>query len=156
MKPEQTTVAAGTNTANRDAPPAQDAMRSLPKCDNSPVPNNAPANTATFKKLIAQRYTQTQAADSSICVEFLSYAERAPIQHEAVYAADRYGRGHVVTAYPIHAKILVRKVYQNPKAPREFMELEADYLCYKFADSGAWTASQEREVPGSRKRYQQP
>ena len=124
--------------------------------DNTPVPNDTPPSTALFKKLIAQRYTVLQTADVTKSVDFLAYSEGAPMQHEAVYARglpQPYGRGHVVTAYPVHAKLAVRTRERNPNVPDSVMEIEADYLCYRFADSGAWTASQEREF--SRRIYYQ-
>ncbi len=89
-------------------------------------------------------------ADQIITVSFLVFSMGGPKTHNAVYANDLaapYGRGHDVTAWPVHAKYTVLTHYQDPYADDQLRTYDAQYLCYRSA-KGGWVVEMVSRLPG--------
>jgi hypothetical protein len=129
------------------APPAP-ARPAAGRADPAiPNPPGATPNQAVCQQLIRANYPPG-GADQTITVTFLSFQMGAPSRYEAVYANDQGGRGHVVSAAPIHARYTVLTHYDDPNAPDELRTYDAQYRCYRSAAGGGWVVELVSRLPG--------
>jgi len=129
--------APGTATNTPAAPQAPDSTTSV-----------APANATEAKcqQLIRDNYPAT-GADQTISVNFLSFQMGGARPYEAVYANDRNGRGHTVSASPIHAKYTVLTHFADPLADDQLRTYDAKFMCYR-SPVGGWVVEMISRLPG--------
>jgi hypothetical protein len=128
---------------------------------NQPVPRSAPppptidasrqtaASPALCQQLIRANYPPS-GADETNMVSFLSFSMGGPHPYEAIYANDLRApaaHGHVVTAWPVHARFTVLSHYQDPLADDELRTYDAQYQCYRSA-RGGWVVEMTARKPG--------
>jgi hypothetical protein len=104
------------------------------------------ASPALCQQLIRGNYPPT-GADQTISVNFLSFQMGGAQSYEAVYANDENGRGHTVTAWPVHAKYTVLTHFDDPQADDQLRTYDAQYMCYK-SPVGGWVVEMTSRLPG--------
>jgi hypothetical protein len=144
-------AAPGPGQAPAAAPqaPAQPAARPTPPPPLINPAGQQTASAALCQQLIRANYPPT-GADQTITVSFLNYSMSGPRPYEAIYANDLAppaGRGHTVTAWPVHAKFTVLTHYEDPQADDELRTYDAQYMCYRSA-AGEWTVEMTSRLPG--------
>ena len=112
-----------------------------------PNPPGTTASAAACQQLIRANYPPT-GADQTITVQFLGFQMSGQRPYEAVYANDRNGRGHIVSAAPIHARYTVLTHYDNPRADDELRTYDAQFMCYRSAAGGGWVVEMVSRLPG--------
>ncbi len=126
------------------APARPVAARPAPAIPNPP---GTTASAAVCQQLIRANYPPG-GADQTITVTFLSFQMSAQRPYEAVYANDWNGKGHTVSAAPIHAKYTVLTHYDDPQADDELRTYDAQFMCYKSAAGGGWVVEMVSRLPG--------
>lgn len=141
------------------APPAMERPRPLPAAPPPagpvaprrdpaiPNPPGTSASAAACQQLIRANYPPG-GADQTITVDFLGFQMSAQRPYVATYANDRGGRGHTVSAAPIHARYTVLTHYDDPNAPDELRTYDAQYMCYRSAAGGGWVVEMVSRAPG--------
>ncbi|HEY3797241.1 MAG TPA: hypothetical protein VGL58_02730 [Caulobacteraceae bacterium] len=86
-------------------------------------------------------------ADQTITVTFQAFQMGGPTPFEAVYANDENGRGHQVTAWPIHAKYQVLTHFADPYADDQLRTYDAQFMCFTLPGRG-WVAELMSRAPG--------
>jgi len=141
----------GPGPAGAAAPRRSTASQSPPRpAQADPAIPNPPGNVASAavcQQLIRANYPPT-GADQTITVSFLSFQMGGQRPYEAVYANDRNGRGHTVSAAPIHARYTVLTHYENPRADDELRTYDAQFMCYRSAAGGGWVVEMVSRLPG--------
>ncbi len=98
------------------------------------------------KALITANYPSHD--DLTVTVSYLAFSPGAPKAYEAVYANDNNGRGHTVSALPVHAKYTVLQHYADPLADDQLRTYDAQYMCY-VSPTGGPVAEMVSRLPGA-------
>lgn len=113
-----------------------------------PNPPGTTASAALCQQLIRANYPPG-GADQTITVSFLSFQMGGQRPYEAVYANDPGGRGHTVSAAPVHAKYTVLTHFDDPQADDQLRTYDAQFMCYKSGAPGAgWVVEMISRLPG--------
>ncbi|HEX5182208.1 MAG TPA: hypothetical protein VFW19_03540 [Allosphingosinicella sp.] len=123
------------------APPPHVAPRAVPQ-----PPAGGTPSAAFCQQLIRANYPPG-GSDQTIAVSFLAFQMGGAQSHEAVYANDNNGRGHRVTAWPIHARYTVLTHFADPLADDQLRTYDANYLCYALP-VGGWVVEMVSRAPG--------
>lgn len=127
-------------TGRVTAPPTRPVATLLPP------PAGAAPSAAFCQQLIRANYPPGD-SDQTISVNFLAFQMGGAQAHEAVYANDNNGRGHSVTAWPIHSRYTVLTHFADPLADDQLRTYDANYLCYRLP-VGGWVVEMTSRAPG--------